>query len=230
MFVCIFDAFNLLINVIFIGIIGLYVIYVIVVVLGRYIYQRGKKRQGGDIPSMSQSPKLTGKELVDGQRKRSQPDVYIRQAITASCGSESGVGMMQENGSPDNLQEERDIQSPESFEEHVDPVDPGTVSTRSSKELDTISVASDIATDLVDASGHFSSYSTGCNSPLRTRRRSRSLPPIRSPSEHEVTVTERLHQQRRKLRIKRMSFGIASLHLSCRVKLEMLLHVYESFV
>lgn len=199
----------------FAGIVSLYILYVIVVVVGRYIYQKHKKRRGQDIASPIAKPGHSGKELIEGQHKQSQDEVYIRQALTLSSDSESGVDVRQASLNQTGAQSDLESQLLESGRDREDVE---TARAVASREPDTISVTSDITSDVTDASGHFSSHAASrVASPRLTRRRSSSLPPVASPSNFDATLVKRLHQRRRPLRIKRLSYGIASLWLCSRL-------------
>jgi Ca2+/Na+ antiporter len=197
-----------------IGIIALYIAYVAVVVIGRYIYQKHKKqkhknlrRSASDIAFPAPKP---GQELVEGRRKHPQNGLNIHRAVALISGSDSGVFARHEDLNQASTGNNSDQQV---MDVSRDTEDLESHRTIGSQDLDTISVNSDI-TSSVSVSKASDCFlprpeSRG-TSPLVSRQRSNSLPHFETPNEYDATLVRRLQQRRRQLGIKRMTIGIAN--------------------
>ena len=183
----------------------------VVVVIGRYTYQKHKKRKrsGNDIAFPVPRPGQSQKELVEGHRKQPQNEVNIHQAVALISGSDSGVSVRQENPNQANTDNDSDSQV---LDVSRDAEDLESHQTIHSPDLDTISVHSDTTSSVSKASGRFSPHADdAAASHLPARQRSNSLSQLETSNDYDFALVRRLQQRRRQLGIKRMSFGIASL-------------------
>ena len=171
------------------GFIGLYVLYVIVVVLGRYIYQKRKKRLTGrgDIPSRKE------------RKKRSHSnDASIKGPLIFEEGKELRTGSV----SP----------SPEAeTTANGDLGESGVEWKPTIRSADQISTNSDITSLEESQIRRKATVTTPFKKPP-LRRRSSSLPDInKSLNDHDDDAKlKRIQELRRKGRIKRSTFRLAS--------------------